>query len=99
MPGLKRTVLGPEVMGACRGLNLLLGMTHAPALGGPVAWLAAAMYGLFVAGITWISRSETESGQTGHLLVGLTLQDLALLGLMAAALQPGKFPNPLPAGH
>ena len=94
--GLKRTVLGPGVMGACRGLNLLLGLTHVPALGGPVTWLAAAMYGLFVCGITWISRSETESGRTGHLLVGLTVQDLALIGLMAAALQPGKYPNPLP---
>ena len=94
--GLKRTVLGPGVMGACRGLNLLLGLTHAQALGGPVTWLAAATYGLFVCGITWISRSETESGRTGNLLVGLTVQDLALIGLMAAALQPGKYPNPLP---
>ncbi len=94
--GLKRTVLGPGVMGACRGLNLLLGLTHTQALGGPVTWLAAAMYGLFVCGITWISRSETESGRTGRLLVGLTVQDLALIGLMAAALQPGKYPNPLP---
>ena len=94
--GLKRTVLGPGVMGACRGLNLLLGLTHTQALGGPVAWLAAATYGLFVCGITWISRSETESGRTGHLLAGLTVQDLALIGLMAAALQPGKYPSPLP---
>lgn len=95
--GLKRTVLGPEVMGACRGLNLLLGMSHAAALGGPVAWLAAGSYGLFVTGITWISRSETETGQTRNLLTGLTLQNLAMLGLAAAALQPGTFPHP-PAG-
>ena len=94
--GLKRTVLGPGVMGACRGLNLLLGLTHTQALGGPVTWLAAATYGLFVCGITWISRSETESGRTGNLLAGLTVQDLALIGLMAAALQPGKYPSPLP---
>ena len=33
--GLKRTALGPEVMGACRGLNLLLGMSQAAQLGGP----------------------------------------------------------------
>ena len=43
--GLKHTWLGPVVMGACRGLNLLLGMTHAAALGGPIAWLAALAYG------------------------------------------------------
>jgi len=94
--GLKRTVLGPLVMGTCRGLNLLLGLTHTQTLGGTVPWLAAAMYGLFVCGITWISRSETESGRTGNLLAGLTLQDLALMGLMAAALQTSKYPNPLP---
>jgi len=93
--GLKRTFLGPGVMGACRGLNLLLGLTHTQMLGGPVCWLAAAMYGLFVGGITWISRSETESGRTSNLLVGLTLQNLALIGLMAAALEPGKYPNPM----
>ena len=34
--GLKHTVLGPQVMGACRGLNVLLGMSQAPDFGGPV---------------------------------------------------------------
>lgn len=93
--GMKRTILGPEIMGACRGLNLLLGMSHAPALGGSIAWLAAGSYALFVAGITWISRSETETGQTRNLLAGLTIQNLAFLGLAAAALQPRAFPRPL----
>ncbi len=55
--GVKHTLLGPAFMGACRGLNLLLGMAHAPELGGPAAWSAAFTYGLFVAGITVISRS------------------------------------------
>jgi 4-hydroxybenzoate polyprenyltransferase len=93
--GIKRSVLGPEIMGLCRGLNLLLGMTHAPALGGTVAWLAAAAYGLFVAGITWISRSETVSGQTRNLLLGLGLQNAAIVGLLAVGLQPGSFPEPV----
>ena len=67
-------------MGACRGLNLLLGMAHAPALGGPVAWLAAFCFGLFVAGVTWISRSETESGRDAEpARSGLSIQNLALL--------------------
>jgi 4-hydroxybenzoate polyprenyltransferase len=92
--GLKKTVLGPEVMGACRALNLLLGMSHAPELGGPVAWSTAAAYGLFVAGITWISRSETESGRTAGLLGGLVLENLAILILAGAALQHRQFPLP-----
>jgi 4-hydroxybenzoate polyprenyltransferase len=90
--GLKKTILGPELMGACRALNLLLGMSQAPALGGPVAWTAAVAYGLFVAGITWISRSETETGRTGGLLGGLTLQNLAILALAWAALGHRRFP-------
>lgn len=94
--GLKKTVLGPELMGACRALNLLLGMSHAPDLGGPVAWTVAAAYGLFVAGITWISRSETETGQTKGLLGGLALQNLAILVLAWAALGHRRFPSPDP---
>lgn len=92
--GAKRSLLGPQLMGACRGLNLLLGMSHAPELGGPVAWLAALFYGAFVAGVTWISRSETRSGETRNLLLGLTIQDLSLVGLMAVALCAGRFPDP-----
>ncbi|QEH38323.1 prenyltransferase [Aquisphaera giovannonii] len=91
--GGKRTPLGPLIMGSCRALNLLLGLSHAPALGGPAAWLAASMYGMFVAGITWMSRSETESGRTRNLLAGLAVQDVALVGLMAAALRAGRFPG------
>lgn len=91
--GLKRTPLGPEVMGACRGLNLLLGMSQGVELGGPVGWLVAGSLALFVTGVTWISRSETESGRTGGLYLGMTLENLAFLGLLAAAFQPGRFPT------
>ena len=54
--GLKRTLLGPEVMGACRGLNLLLGLQGAAESGGPPLWLAAVAYGCFVTGITWVDK-------------------------------------------
>jgi 4-hydroxybenzoate polyprenyltransferase len=91
---VKRTVLGPEVMGLCRGLNVLLGMSLAPELGGPAGWLVAGSLALFVVGVTWISRAETESGRTAGTILGLTLQNAALLGLVAAALQPRWFPAP-----
>jgi hypothetical protein len=83
---LKRTVLGPQVMGACRGLSFLLGMSHAPDLGGPTGWLIAGSLAVFIAGVTWISRSEVETGQTRGLVGGLILQNLAFAGLVAAAL-------------
>src|SRR5439155_6838612 len=94
--GLKHTPLGPAVMGACRGLNLLLGMSHAPGLGGPVAWFAAAAYGLYVAGITVVSRSETRADDPHGLMTGLTILNLALLGLAAAAMAHRHFPQPAP---
>ena len=86
--GLKRTILGPEVMGACRGLNLLLGLSQAADLGGPAGWLIASSLGLFIVGVTWISRSEVESGKTRGLVAGLALQDLAFAALMVAVLKP-----------
>ncbi len=67
--GLKRTLLGPEVMGACRGLNVLLGMSQAENLGGPAGWLVAGSLAVFVSGVTLISRSETETGRSPGLLV------------------------------
>jgi 4-hydroxybenzoate polyprenyltransferase len=89
--GLKRTVLGPEVMGACRGLNLLLGLSQNPVMGGPAAWLVAFGLGLFIVGVTWISRSEVETGKTRGLVAGLFLQDVALITLFSACLRPEWF--------
>lgn len=91
--GLKRTILGPEVMGSCRALNLVLGMSQSADLGGPGGWIVAISLGVFVTGVTWISRSETESGRTQGLYLGLTLENLAFLGLLSAALQPRLFPT------
>ena len=79
--GLKRTWLGPVVMGACRGLNLLLGTSHAAALGGPIAWLAALAYGAFVAGITVASRSEAQGGGRTWLVAAVGIQLTAILAL------------------
>jgi 4-hydroxybenzoate polyprenyltransferase len=89
--GLKRTVLGPEAMGACRGLNLLLGLSQGPEMGGPAAWLVATGLGLFIVGVTWISRSEVETGKTRGLVAGLVLQGVALIVLIVACSRPGWF--------
>ena len=61
--GGKRTVAGPLLMGACRFLNVLLGMSVASRLSTlgswPLPWLGvAAGIGLYVAGITWFARRE-----------------------------------------
>jgi 4-hydroxybenzoate polyprenyltransferase len=53
-------ILGPATMGACRGLNWLLGMTAA---GGPFAdqWLLPVGMGVYVAGITLFARHEASA--------------------------------------
>jgi 4-hydroxybenzoate polyprenyltransferase len=91
--GLKRTWLGPVVMGACRGLNFLLGMTHAVASGGPVAWLAAVAYAIFVCGITIGSRSEAVGGARALIVAGLLFQILAILALAGIGFSAARFPN------
>ncbi len=91
--GLKRTWLGPAVMGACRGLNFLLGMTHAAALGGPIAWIAALAYGVFVAGITIGSRSEAVGGARAPLFAGLLFQLTAVFALAAVGFCATRFPS------
>jgi 4-hydroxybenzoate polyprenyltransferase len=91
--GLKRTWLGPCAMGSCRALNLLLGMSHAAAVGGPIAWLAALAYGVFVAGITVASRTEAAGGSRSYLIVGLLIQILAVLALAAVGFAGAQFPN------
>ncbi len=94
--GLKHSAVGPLFMGGCRGLNLLLGTTHAAGLAGWAGWSAAIAYGLFVAGITVVSRSEVHGGSRAGLVAGLWLQNLALLGLAGLALQHRRFPIPAP---
>ena len=85
--GLKNTPLGPWAMGSCRALNLLLGAAAGAAsdLGGPMVWLAAAAFGAFVAGVTWISRSEAHGGETRNVKIGLAIQVAAILAFGAAA--------------
>lgn len=85
----KQTGFGPVVMGACRALNLLLGMSLATDRGGWVGLVAAVAYGTFVAGVTVLSRSETATGRRVGLSLGLALESLGLAGLSASAIRAG----------
>jgi hypothetical protein len=66
----KGTILGPPVMGSCRGLNWLLGMTAA---GGPTTmpeWCIPLGMGVYVAGITLFARDEAASSRRATLIAG-----------------------------
>ena len=96
--GLRATKLGPQVMGLCRALNLLLGMTSAPWASSPILWIYVVAYGTFVAGVTWISRNEASGSGRFPLKLGTVLQAFAFLGLGAAtAMSPPllEFPTVL----
>jgi len=81
----KATSLGPAVMGSCRSLNWLLGMTAA---GGPQAayeWLLPIGMGVYVMGITVYARDEAEESRSGRLAAGMAIM---LVGLATAGLAP-----------
>jgi 4-hydroxybenzoate polyprenyltransferase len=101
--GLKRTVLGPLGMGACRLLNVLLGMSVAaawtvpPSLAGYGAHhlLAAGGIGLYIVGVTWFARTEAGMSQRWSLGAAtlVMIAGVALLGAIYARLPPGFSPT------
>ena len=91
--GLRRTPLGPVAMGACRGLDVLLGASLAAGLGGPPTWAFAASMGLYVVGLTWVSRSETHWGRAAGVAGGMAAQLAAVAALIAVC-----WLGPRPAG-
>lgn len=104
--GIKRTPVGPLVMGSCRLLNVLLGMSvAAPSehgwhlLGyGQHQWLAAGAMGIYVTGLTWFARREADTSRRGQLLLALLviLAGLGLLGLLYRSL-PAEMPRNVPS--
>ena len=88
----KSTGLGPAVMGSCRALNWLLGMTAA---GGPQEshqWLLPVGMGVYVMGITLYARDEAGTSRSPALAVGTAIMGagLAIAGLFPwAAVRAG----------
>jgi 4-hydroxybenzoate polyprenyltransferase len=80
---LKRTWMGPLGMGACRFLNVLLGLAPATAL---VAWglrvHLAGIVGLYVVGVTWLARTEARASSAAALAGGGSV----MLGALVLAL-------------
>jgi len=93
--GLKRTAVGPLVMGACRALNVLLGMSLAPASAAAGSelllrfqWsqlIVAGGIGLYVVGVTWYARTEASESSRVQLAAGAAVMMLGIAVL-------GTFP-------
>jgi 4-hydroxybenzoate polyprenyltransferase len=84
-------------MGACRGLNWLLGMTAAGGPNLPHEWLIPAGMAVYVAGITLYARDEAGRPRVAT-LVGGTLLMLAGLAIAAGHVWTRTLDGPLAAG-
>lgn len=84
---VKRTPLAPLLMGCCRTLNILLGMSVA-GIAGPTAfsadqWLVAGGIGVYVMGITWFARAEAKTSDKGQLSFAFGVMGLGIAMLAA----------------
>ena len=78
---LKRTPVAPLLMGGCRALNVLLGMSAGAASWESWNWLVAAGIGTYIVGVTWFARSEARESPRWRLLLG-TVVLAAGMGLL-----------------
>lgn len=75
----KQTMAGPWLMGSCRMLNVLLGMSLATQLLQPDHLLIAGGLGVYVAGITWFARKEAAQSDAGLLKFGFAVMVLGIV--------------------
>jgi 4-hydroxybenzoate polyprenyltransferase len=79
---VKQTPLAPLVMGSCRFLNVLLGMSVMPTPWQPIHWLVAAGIAIYIAGVTWFARTEARQSNRLALAAGTAVM-LIGIGLLA----------------
>ncbi len=87
---LKEVPIAPAIMGTCRALNLLLGMTLVAPGEGNLDWgmrivLAAVMW-LYVTGVTTFGRKEFDPKDKTLLVVGGGMCGVAVFGLLGIGL-------------
>lgn len=77
---LKRTCAGPVAMGACRFLNVLLGVSACGSLRWPLGGHLALVVGVYIVGVTWLARTEARQSNA-NVLRGAASVMLAALAL------------------
>lgn len=97
----KRTIAGPLVMGACRTLNVLLGMSVSAESWTAPHWTVAAGIGVYIAGVTTFARREARQSGRVQLAVGLAimLAGIALLASTPAWVTGREWPEFRVAGN
>ena len=85
--GKHSRLLGPINMGACRGGNLLLGISAVPAAVEQL-WFMALIPIVYIAAITMVSRGEVHGGNTAALKGAVLMYALVFAGIMSLSLLP-----------
>lgn len=95
---LKRSGAGPWAMGACRFLNILLGLSAAGQGIFTWGWGLALVVGLYIVGVTQFARTEARVSDPNRLLFGALLLFAALiLALTMPKLVQYSYPAHRPA--
>jgi 4-hydroxybenzoate polyprenyltransferase len=92
---LKATPLGPLTMGACRMLNVLLGMSTAPWPWETKNVLIALGLGLYIVGLTWYARTEAVMSNR-RVLIAATLVVAVALSMLGQLTRQEPFAQELP---
>jgi 4-hydroxybenzoate polyprenyltransferase len=94
---LKRTWAGPLGMGACRFLNVLLGVSVMGAGVWRAGALLALVVGLYIVGVTWFARTEARTSSLPSLrgAAAVLLLSLMLALLLPARLEDSSVSSPL----
>jgi 4-hydroxybenzoate polyprenyltransferase len=88
--GKQQRFVGPVNMGMCRGLNLLLGVSAAPAvLAG--AWPLSFLPLVYITAVTAVSRGEVHGGRRGIAALALISLSLVLAALVALSWSGGSW--------
>jgi 4-hydroxybenzoate polyprenyltransferase len=91
--GKRHFIVAPLNMGACRALNLLLGMAAVPAVV-TFSWPLAAIPLLYIGGVTTLSRGEVHGGRRGPAMVALVSLTVSWVAVALIALRSGDHVVP-----
>lgn len=76
---LKATFAGPVMMGLCRFLNVLLGLSIFGASLPFWGWLLALIVGIYIGGVTWFARTEAQTSSQPMLIGAASAMLVALV--------------------
>lgn len=94
---LKRTGVGPLAMGACRFLNVLLGLAASGDWPPTWGWYLASLVGIYIVGVTWFARTEARASRKSDLVAAAVVMLLALFLALPAPvfMRSGATSSPL----